>query len=218
MFTIRAGLEASTITPLILLKIKLVLDRDPHKYDNILLWSACCPGFFAFLCSAEFTVPSSQQYDLTSHLTLQDIVVDNVQKPALMRIHIKASKTEQTKMGIDLYVGRTGNAICPVEAALAYLAVRGQGEGPLFKLEDGRPLTWELLVQQLRSTLSQASIDFARYSGHSFRIGAATTAMASESCVQTLGRWASDSFKRYIRIPRPGLAEVSKRMSANLDM
>ena len=37
----------------------------------------------------------------------------------------------------------------------------------------------------------------------------------SETTVQTLGRWASDSFRRYIRIPREDLTEVSKRMSAN---
>ena len=209
------------ITPLILLQIKSVLDKDPYKYDNILFWAACCLGFFAFLRSAEFTVPTLQQFDPTCHLTPQDIAVDDVQQPTLMKIHIKASKTDQTKVGIDLYVGRTENTICPIAAMLAYLAVRGHTVGPLFLLQDGRPLTRDLLVQLLRSTLSQAGINWARFSGHSFRIGAATTAMArgvSESTVQTLGRWASDSFKRYIRIPRQELAEVSKQMSANLDV
>ena len=209
------------IMPFVLLRIKSVLDKDLHKYDNILLWAACCLGFFAFLRSAKFTVSSSRQFDPTCHLTPQDIAVDNVQQPAVMKICIKASKTDQTKIGIDLYVGRTDNAICPIAAVLAYLAVRDQAEGPLFKLEDGRPLTQELLVQQLRSTLSQAGIDCARYSGYSFRIGAATTAMArgvSESTVQILGRWASDSFKWYVRIPRQELADVSRQMSSNLDI
>ena len=207
------------ITPLVLLKIKSILDGDPHNYDNILLWAACCLGFFAFLRSAEFTVPSLQKFDPACP-SPQDIAVDNVQQPTLMKIRIKGSKTDQTRIGVDLYVGKTDNAICPVAAVLAYLALRGQTEGPLFILEDGRPLTRELLVQKLRATLSQAGVDCTRFSGHSFRIGAATTAMArgvSETTVQTLGRWASDSFRRYIRIPREDLAEVSKRMSANLD-
>ena len=208
------------ITPLVLLKIKSILDRDPHNYDNILLWAACCLGFFAFLRSAEFTVPSLQKFDPASHLSPQDIAVDNLQQPTLMKIRIKGSKTDQTRIGVDLYVGKTENAICPAAAVLAYLALRGQTDGPLFILEDGRPLTRELLVQKLRATLSQAGVDCTRFSGHSFRIGAATTAMArgvSETTVQTLGRWASDSFRRYVRIPRKELAEVSKRMSANLD-
>ena len=114
------------IMPFVLLRIMSVLDKDPHKYDNILLWAACCLGFFAFLRSAEFTVSSSWQFDPTCHLTPQDIAVDNVQQPAVMKIRIKASKTDQMKIGIDLYVGRTDNAICPIAAVLAYLAVRGQ--------------------------------------------------------------------------------------------
>lgn len=70
----------------------------------------------------------------------------------------------------------------------------------------------EDLVRRLRQILRQAGIDCSRFSGHSFRIGAATTAAArniSDSTIQTLGRWASDSFRRYIRISRDALAEVS---------
>ena len=91
-----------------------------------------------------------------------------------------------------------------MSAVLPYLAIRGQYDGPLFRLGDGRPLTRMILVQRLRDVLTRAGIDCSRYSGHSFRIGAATTAIArgvSDATVQTLGRWASDSFKRYVRIP-----------------
>ena len=90
------------ITPFVLQTMKSVLDKDPHKYDNILLWAAYCLGFFVFLRSAEFTIPSSRQFDPTCHLTPQDIAVDNVQQPAVMKIRIKASKTDQTKISIDL--------------------------------------------------------------------------------------------------------------------
>ena len=34
------------ITPLILRRIKSTLLQDPYNYDNILLWAACCLGFF----------------------------------------------------------------------------------------------------------------------------------------------------------------------------
>ena len=137
-----------------------------------------------------------------------------------MKIHLKGSKTDQTKEGIDLFIGKTGSEICPISAVLPYLAIRGQDEGPLFRLQDGRPLTRIILIQRLRATLTLAGVDCGRYSGHSFRIGTATTAIArgvSEATVQTLGRWASDSFKRYVRIPRQELAKISKRLVENLD-
>ena len=42
------------------------------------------------------------------------------------------------------------------------------------------------------------------YAGHSFRIGAASTAAANGievSIIQTLGRWISSAYLDYIRIP-----------------
>ena len=84
--------------------------------------------------------------------------------------------------------------------------------GPLFRWKDKRALTRDDLVKRLRQVLKEAGIDSSRYSGHSFRIGAATTAAAkgiSDSTIQTLGRWASDSFTRYIRMSREDLADIS---------
>ena len=44
----------------------------------------------------------------------------------------------------------------------------------------------------------------ARYKGHSFRIGAASHAAdrgLSDAQIRVLGRWKSNAFHRYIRIP-----------------
>ena len=97
---------------------------------------------------------------------------------------------------------------------LAYLAIRGQMNSPLFSV-DGQCLTREALVKWLHATLLQAGVHPTHFSGHSFRIGAASTAAAkgvAESTVQTLGRSASDSYKHYIRIPREKLATISKSL------
>ena len=121
-------------------------------------------------------------------------------------------KIDQARQGGKLFIGRTNNELCPVAGMLAYLAVRGFDCGPLFWSEDGQPLTRAKLVSLLKATLTAAGIDPTHYSGHSFRIGATTTAAAngiSDSMVQTLGRWTSDSYLRCIRMPHQALAQLS---------
>ena len=96
------------------------------------------------------------------------------------------------------------------------LAVRGRNPSPFFRFVSGAALTREALVRQLRSALSQFDVDISQYSGHSFRIGAATAAAAAgleDSLIKTLGRWQSAAYQLYVRLPRERLASVSKRLS-----
>ena len=72
----------------------------------------------------------------------------------------------------------------------------------------------------MRHSLSQLGADVSKFSGHSFRIGAASTAARaglSDSFIQKLGRWKSDAFTTYIRTLAEDLAAASAVLSqANL--
>lgn len=202
------------VTPLVLEKVFTALNRDPYKYENKLLWAACCLGFFGFLRSGEFTT-SSSQFDPSWHLSIQDISVDSITNPSVLQVVIKGSKTDQFRQGACVTVGRTDSHICPVKAMLPYLAARGFKPGPLFCNRDGSAFTQQQLVTQLRAALAGEGVECARYSGHSFRIGAATTAAAkglSDSTIQALGRWRSESFKRCVRLPQSEVAAVSGQL------
>ena len=202
--------------PHILRAIKAVLLRAPQDYDNTLLWAALCLGFFGFLRSGEFVVKSQSTFNPKQHITPQDIAVDSHSNPTLIRVFIKQSKADQFGNGAHIFLSRTDTDLCPVAVLLAYLAQRpNSGKGPLFVKRDGSPLTKPMLVDMLHNALRCAGIDPTYYKGHSFRIGAATTAAAlgiQDSLIQKMGRWSSAAFLAYIRTPHTELASVSKTL------
>ena len=67
-------------------------------------------------------------------------------------------------------------------------------------------------MDELRKVLSSAGLEAKGYAGHSFQIGAATTAAAcgfGDSTIQMLGRWSSAAYLTYIKTPRNQLAICS---------
>lgn len=206
------------VTPAILLKLYSVLEHDPTNFDNIMIWAASLVCFFGFLRSGEITIPSASAYDASTHLNPSDISVDVPSQPTVVQLKIKQSKTDPFRQGVNIYLGATGSTLCPVTALLNFLAIRGQADGPLFHYKDLTPLTKNKFTSSFRNILQRAGIDSLQYSGHSFRIGAASTAAANgveDSLIQTLGRWKSSAYLTYVRIPPSNLAAISRQLCHN---
>ena len=173
----------------------------PHSVDSYMLWVACFLGFFAFLRSGEFKCPSLSAYN-SSMLSRGDIRANSHSRPDYLVISLHHSKTDMFGAGVTLYVGATGDILCPVAAVLAYLALCPSSPGPLFTFGDGRPLSRENLVTAIWQGLAVAGVDVSRFSGHSFRIDAAMTAAQvgiPDALIQTLGRWKSSASCRTSR-------------------
>ena len=182
----------------------------------MMLWYAFLLCFFGFLRSGAITVPDSSSYDPSVHLNFNDIAADNPNSPSILQIRMKASKTDSFRHGVNIHIGKTSNYLCPVSALLNYLIVRGSAPGLLFHFCDSTPLTKSKFTAKFRELLSLAGIDCANYAGHSFRIGAASTAAAKgieDSLIQTLGRWKSSAYLAYVRLPAENLAALSSRLS-----
>ncbi len=106
-----------------------------------MLWAAASLCFFGFFRSGEITVPSETTYDEGAYLNFEDVTVDCLENPQLLKVRIKASKTDPFRMGVEVFVGRTNCRLCPVAAVLTYMTRRGVGPGPLFKFSNGKPLS-----------------------------------------------------------------------------
>ena len=98
-----------------------------------------------------------------------------------------------------------------------YLAIRPTGSvEPLFVNRLEQPLTKHELTRKTRQLLSQAGFDASKFAGHSYRIGAATTAASAKLpswLIKTLGRWSSDCYARYIQTPFSTLSSVSATLA-----
>ena len=181
--------------------------------DSVMLWAACCLGFFGFLRAGEFTTNGT--FDPSVHLTAADLQVDSSTNPRSFRVLIKCAKTDPFRQGCFIYLGRGSFPLCPVTALTNYLQLRGPGTGPLFIYQDGSPLSRSRLSSFLQSTLQAAGIP-GKFSGHSFRIGAATTAAqrgVPDHLIKTMGRWSSDAYLLYVRTPVDTILSVAERLA-----
>lgn len=206
------------ITPEILGRLRRSWDRQSNVFDAKMLWAASCLCFFGFLRSGEIVSPTTKSHDPAYHLTVRDVSVDSREAPSRIQVQIKASKTDPFRQGIMLHIGRTDNCLCPVTAVLGYIVARGSSPGPLFRWEDGRFLTREAFVQAVRLALAGSGLIAGDYAGHSFRIGAATTAARQglqDSLIKTLGRWESPAYESYIRTAPDTLSRVAKSLVAS---
>ena len=82
---------------------------------------------------------------------------------------IKASKTDQIQKGFKVFIGSTGNDLCPVAAFMSYLVMIGDRPGPLFQWDDQRPLSKIKVVEHIHLALLSANLPAHLYVGHSFR-------------------------------------------------
>ena len=182
-----------------------------NSFDYCMIKAVISVAFFALLRSSEYTSQSSQVWDPASHLGIQDV---SWCASGDVCLHLKSSKTDPFKSGVDIYLTRLASPLCPVAALGNYLSVRGRGWGPLFLFSDGSFLTRARLSSLIKLCFPSVSLDT-----HSFRIGGASLAAQSgvpPLLIQKLGRWRSDAFLRYIHFDRHDISEAQNRMAGAL--
>ena len=86
----KKGVQGSSPTKRIPINIDILRviqgSLDLKLRVHVMLWAACCFGFFAFLRAGEFTI--SQPFDPSIHLTVSDLQVDTLVNPNCFQIRI----------------------------------------------------------------------------------------------------------------------------------
>lgn len=162
-------------------------------------------AFHAFLRVGEITVRSQQGPSNNTLLAADCIINFKATQVSSVTLTLRNSKHNHAKP-FTITIPATHTINCPAYAIHHYLQLARPRDGTLFQLPSGSPVTRHYFQTQLHRCLRAANVDTSLYKSHSFRIGAATEAVSSlglpDHEVQRLGRWNSNAFKSYIRIPK----------------
>ena len=205
------------VTPGVLQTIKPILHSWLGDHDFSMVWAAFTLAFFAFLRCSEFTYQGISRFRPQVDLSTDCVSFHpSLASPQRMSIFLKASKTDAFRQGHTLVIACSTSPVCAVTAMRDYF-LTARPRGPLFSFRSGRLLTRSAVVNLLRDAARQVGLPYNSLKGHSFRIGAASTAAAAglpDWLIKVLGRWSSDCYQLYIRTPRTVLLSAAPRMAS----
>lgn len=196
---------------------RLVRAWESHSEACLLRAAATVLSFGAFR-AGDLMQTAGNKWQAGRPMSRGDVTVQWQGPRARLRMHLRESKTDQLSKGETIYIGETGCSPCAVTAMRAYLLQRGQAEGSLFRRKSGQTLSQDWFTHQLRAALASLGLQANLYSSHSFRAGAATTAVQRglpEATVKHLGRWRSSVYKTYVRPPKQDLSAVAATLAGN---
>ena len=206
--------KRTPITPSLLKQLGINLFHSPMKYnDKVMLWAAMLAAFFGFMRISEYTSDYVKSYDPNFDLCWEDVSTS----PSGAYFNLKSSKTDPFREGVTIRLAPNATQLCPVAALSEYIRVHPSKSGPFFQFSDKRFLTRKGLMRVLNII---KPLGVSNMSTHSFRIGAATTAAAAgylKWAIQALGRWSSDCYRIYIRMPESTSKSLSQAL-ANMSL
>jgi hypothetical protein len=187
---------------------------SPAQLDSLRVDTAFKVAFAGFLRMGEFTYNKAELKDRTTFQKERPLLGEVVIKPSHATFTLKRSKKSQFQ-GVSIRLARTGSSTCPV-AALEALRRHDTRpiDSPLFLLSSGSFSRSELLGI-LSTRLRAAGLWQEGFTGHSFRKGAAQTALdrgLSKEDIQLLGRWSSDAVELYYKHAEENIVRLSRKL------
>ena len=88
------------------------------------LISSCCGLHVAqpslvFFRMGEISAPTTTDLKGSHCVLIGEVTIDNFENLSTVRIHLGHSKTDQFSKGVDVYLGKMGQELCPVSVLLA---------------------------------------------------------------------------------------------------
>ena len=207
--------------------LKLEIKRmDGSQVDKALLWAVSTIAFNGCLRIHELLARKETEFDPEFTLLNRDILVKQITvsktETTLLQIRLKSPKEDRIGKDKIIDVYQSNGIICPVKAYKRWDKLRADRHPgtPVFRMKDGRCLTGRKFNKYLKEFLG-THIDYrhGKITSHSFRAGMATLLGQigfSDEDIMAIGRWSSDSFEKYLKLPRTKRAEIARKIGNHL--
>jgi len=159
-----------------------------------MLWASFTLAFFGFLRSSEYVAPTTSKFTENT-LLYEDIVISKNKAT----VKIKSSKTDPFRQGCLIRLAATNSPLCPVSALHHHMISHPTKRGPLFTYHNKTFLTQKRLNNIIKEAFS-SSIK--------------TESVSPRWLIQQLGRWNSDCFRIYTKIPNETIQHTAAILSS----
>jgi len=201
-----------------LLKVKLVTWEETNM-KKLLIWAVATLAFNGAFRIHELLCRQEASFDPDFELLREDVTTKQTGGKKTIEVKLKCPKENRNGQCTIVKVYETEGTLCPVKAFDRWnrMTKTKEDKTPLFREEDGTPLTGKKLNKVLK-TLLEDNIDYkiGKIQTHSFRIGLASTLGArgfSEEEIKKAGRWKSGAYETYTRLPRTDRDKVARKIS-----
>jgi hypothetical protein len=189
------------------------------NYLDVMFQAVFLIAFHGFFRCGELT-SHNRTFNYTRGLALADVTLHGSSSSQELHIKLRYSKTDPYGEGVVVKLFPLDNSMCPIQAVGNYIPLRkalcNNPKDSFFMMPSQLPLTRAEFITHLQQVLYSIGQGGAHIKPHSFRIGAATAAAAAklpDHLIKTMGRWSSDSYRRYIRTPTSLLASAQRAIS-----
>lgn len=182
---------------------------------STLIWSmsraAMAIGVYGLLRAGSFVRKSPE----ANILMRADVTWEDVKAT----IHLRQSKTDIYRRGVDVPIFRTGGITCPyANLKTAWDAAPDQApQAALLQDTKGAPYTYATLMRTIRVQMDAIGFASSSYGTHSLRIGGATSLAllgVPAHIIRTMGRWRSLAYQLYTRVDHATMARTAGSMAA----
>jgi hypothetical protein len=197
---------------------KLTRNSTMSKHDKALIWAVATVAFAGAFRIHEILAKNEATFDPNFTLLTEDVAASKQGADTVLHFKLKCPKENRVKTPtlVDLYENQ--GPLCPISAFNSWIGLRHREPAlPLFRLEDGTPLTGARMNKVMKNLLgpyTDPKIGF--FATHSFRIGIATMlgqAGFEDQEIMSTGRWSSRVFERYVKLARTRRGTAMQRAS-----